>query len=58
MIYSSTSLHPAIPMTNLVETELFGGAIKANYPKNFIDASYVIGCQSKPWLLPTDLDLT
>jgi len=34
-------------MTDPVETELFGGAIKANYPKNFIDASYVIGCQLK-----------
>jgi hypothetical protein len=38
-------------MADLVETELktelFGGAIKANYPTGFIDASYVIGCQSK-----------
>jgi hypothetical protein len=38
-------------MTDLVETELktelFGGAIKANYPKDFIDVSYVIDCQSK-----------
>lgn len=38
---------PALPMIDLVETELFGGAIKASYPKNFIDASYVIDCQSK-----------
>jgi hypothetical protein len=29
-------------MTNLVETELFGGAIKASLPEGFIDASYVI----------------
>jgi hypothetical protein len=38
---------PTLPMTGLVETELFGGAIKTNYPENFIDVSYVIDCESK-----------
>jgi hypothetical protein len=45
-------------MTNPVERELFGGAIKANYPEKFIDASYVIDCQSKLGSFQTDLDLT
>jgi hypothetical protein len=36
-----------LPMTNLVKTDLFGGAIKANYPRGFIDASYVIDPQLK-----------
>jgi hypothetical protein len=44
-------------MTDLVETDLFGGAIKANLPKGFIDASYVIDRQSKLGSIPTDLDL-
>jgi len=44
-------------MTDVVETDLFGGTIKANYPKNFIDASYVIDCQSKPGSVPTYFDL-
>jgi hypothetical protein len=47
-------------MTDLVETELktelFGGAIKANYPENFIDVSYVIDSQSNLGSFqPTDL---
>ena len=33
-------------MTDPVERELFGGAIKAKYPKKFIDAAYVIDCRS------------
>ncbi|KAI0003275.1 Mog1p/PsbP-like protein [Russula compacta] len=28
-------------MTNLVETKLFGGAIRANFPKGFYDASLI-----------------
>jgi hypothetical protein len=44
-------------MTDLMETDLFGGAIKANLPKGFVDASYVIDRQSNPGSVPTDLDL-
>jgi hypothetical protein len=44
-------------MTDPVETDLFGGAIKANIPKSFIDASYVIDRQLKLGSVPTDLDL-
>jgi hypothetical protein len=44
-------------MTILKETELFGGAIKANVPEDFLDASYVIGRQSKASTVPTDRDL-
>ena len=29
-------------MGKLVQTDLFGGAIIANYPEGYIDASYVI----------------
>jgi hypothetical protein len=40
-------------MTNLVETDLFGGAIKADLPERFADASYVIDRQSKLGAVPT-----
>jgi hypothetical protein len=43
-------------MTNLVKTDLFDGAIKANLPRGFIDASYVIDPQSKLGAVPTYLD--
>ena len=44
-------------MTDLVNVDLFGGAIKANYPEGFFDASYVIDCQSRLGSIPTDLDV-
>ena len=44
-------------MTDLVKTDLFGGAIKANFPKGFIDAAYVIECQPNFGSVPTNLDL-
>jgi hypothetical protein len=44
-------------MTNLVETELFGGAIKASLPQGFADASYVIGRNRNLVPFPTSLDL-
>ena len=40
-------------MTKPVERELFGGAIKADYPKKFIDVSYVIDLSTEAWLLLT-----
>ena len=54
----STSLltHTPRKMTNLVKTDLFDGAIKADLPKGFIDASYVIGPQSNLGAVPTYLD--
>ena len=39
-------------MTNLVETDLFGGAIKVDLPR-LVDASYVIDRQSKLCAVPT-----
>jgi hypothetical protein len=44
-------------MTNLADTELFGGAIKVSLPQGFLDASYVIGRQSKPGAVPIHLDI-
>jgi hypothetical protein len=41
VIYTLSSCRTLQKM-DLVETDLFGGAIKANFPKGFIDASYVM----------------
>jgi hypothetical protein len=43
-------------MTELVERQLFGGTIKANLPRRFADASYVIDRQSMLGAVPTDLN--
>jgi len=43
-------------MTNLVKTDLFGGAIEAKLPEGFADVSYVIHHQSSPGADPTNLD--
>ena len=48
--------HTLRKMTNLVKRDLFGGAIKADLPGRFIDASYVIDRQSKLGAVPTNLD--
>ena len=39
-------------MINLVKTELFGGAIVADFPKAFLDASYVVNRESRTGTFP------
>lgn len=54
--HSSHLTHTLRKMTNLVETDLFGGAIKADLPERFADASYVVDRQLKLGAVPTNLD--
>jgi hypothetical protein len=44
-------------MMNLVKKDLFGGAIIADFPEAFFDASYVIDRELKAWHHSDHLDL-